>query len=69
MLLIREVFSLIVPPQTTHDKVKKRIMQLLKKWSVQFKKDETLGIVEETYDQLKKTCQWKVRRRHWLYRD
>lgn len=44
-------------PQTTHDKVKKRIMQLLKKWSGQFKKDETLGIVEETYDQLKKTCQ------------
>ena len=48
-------------PQTTHDKVKKRVMQLLQKWSQQFKKDETLGIVEETYDQLKKTCESKFR--------
>ena len=31
-------------------------MQLLKEWSQSFKKDTTLGIVEETYDSLKKTC-------------
>ena len=31
-------------------------MQLLKEWSQSFKKDATLGIVEETYDSLKKTC-------------
>lgn len=43
--------------QTTHEKVKKRTMQLLKKWSEGFKKDETLGIVEETYEQLKKSCE------------
>jgi len=40
--------------QTTHEKVKRRTMQLLKNWSATFKKDETLGIVEETYESLKK---------------
>lgn len=46
--------------QTTHDKVKKRTMQLLKNWSETFKKDESLGIVEETYEALKKS-----RKRRW----
>ncbi|KAK9895200.1 hypothetical protein P389DRAFT_154014 [Cystobasidium minutum MCA 4210] len=50
-----QTLSRLVQDRTTHDKVKKRVMQLLQKWSQQFKKDETLGIVEETYDQLKKS--------------
>lgn len=56
LTLYHECTVLTISPQTTHDKVKKRVMQLLQKWSKQFKKDESLGIVEETYDQLKKTC-------------
>lgn len=46
-------------PQTTHDKVKRRIMQLLKTWSESFKRDESLGIVEETYEQLRKTHRYE----------
>lgn len=48
--------------QTTHDKVKRRTMQLLKQWSETFKKDESLGIVEETFETLRKTCEWLLPR-------
>lgn len=39
--------------QTTHDKVRKRALQLVAVWTGEFEKDPTLGIVEECYENLK----------------
>lgn len=38
--------------QNTHEKVKKRIAQLVKEWTNDFERDESLGIMAETYEYL-----------------
>jgi hypothetical protein len=39
--------------QNTHDKVKKRIASLVKQWTSEFERDESLGIMAETYEYLR----------------
>ena len=39
--------------QNTHEKVRKRALGLIAMWAMEFEKDETLGIMEECYDNLK----------------
>lgn len=39
--------------QTTHDKVRKRVLGLVAIWSAEFEKDSSLGMMEECYENLK----------------
>ena len=39
--------------QTTHDKVRKRVLGLVAIWSSEFEKDSALGMMEECYENLK----------------
>ncbi|KAI9294668.1 hypothetical protein K502DRAFT_291972, partial [Neoconidiobolus thromboides FSU 785] len=42
----------VLKDQSVHSKVKDRILQLIRDWSQEFKSDPTLGLMEETYNQL-----------------
>ncbi len=39
--------------QTTHDKVRNRVLMLIAMWTEDFESDPTLGIMEECYESLK----------------
>lgn len=39
--------------QTTHDKVRKRVLSSVATWTAEFEKDPTLGLMEECYETLK----------------
>ncbi|KAG8907349.1 ESCRT-0 subunit protein hse1 [Tulasnella sp. 403] len=43
----------LVTDRTTHDRVKKRTLALIRQWAGEFENDPSLGIMEETYDSLK----------------
>ncbi|OSD05264.1 hypothetical protein PYCCODRAFT_1405847 [Trametes coccinea BRFM310] len=43
----------LVTDRTTHDKVRKRVLNLVAVWTAEFEKDPTLGLMEECYENLK----------------
>ncbi|KAI0369811.1 hypothetical protein BV20DRAFT_1020151 [Pilatotrama ljubarskyi] len=43
----------LVTDRTTHDKVRKRALNLVAIWTAEFEKDPTLGLMEECYESLK----------------
>ncbi|KAI0358316.1 hypothetical protein OH77DRAFT_1587989 [Trametes cingulata] len=43
----------LVTDRTTHDKVRKRALNLVAIWTAEFEKDPTLGLMEECYETLK----------------
>lgn len=49
----REYAFMICSLQTTHDKVRKRALNLIAVWTAEFEKDPSLGVMEECYNNLK----------------
>ncbi|KAI8985676.1 hypothetical protein BD414DRAFT_488872 [Trametes punicea] len=43
----------LITDRTTHDKVRKRALNLVAVWAAEFERDPTLGLMEECYDNLK----------------
>ena len=39
--------------QTTHDKVRKRALNLIGVWTAEFERDPSLGVMEECFNNLK----------------
>lgn len=39
--------------QNTHEKVKRRALELVATWTADFEKDSTLGVMEDCYNGLK----------------
>ncbi|KAG9309911.1 hypothetical protein JVU11DRAFT_9943 [Chiua virens] len=43
----------LITDRTTHDKVRKRALNLVAVWTVEFERDPSLGVMEESYNNLK----------------
>ncbi len=46
-------YNFTLLPQTTHDRVRRRALNLVAIWSAEFENDTTLGLMEECYENLK----------------
>ena len=44
---------ILYPLKTTHDKVRKRALNLVAVWTAEFESDPSLGVMEECYNNLK----------------
>ena len=49
----RRYVLILYPLKTTHDKVRKRALNLVAVWTAEFESDPSLGVMEECYNNLK----------------